>query len=126
MWIHPPYWNIIRYSDHPHDLSNLPTYSEFQTGLQVCLERCYAALATGGRLAVLVGDVRHRGTYTPIVRNVLNLEGRIGQLRSIVIKVQHNCRSDRTEYDRMEDARISHEYCVIFKRTGAGRRRRWP
>jgi hypothetical protein len=39
---------------------------------------------------VLVGDVRRRGTYTPIMRDVLNMEAHLGVLRSIIIKAQHH------------------------------------
>jgi|GEM_PF-4448948 len=33
-----------------------------------------------------------------------------------IIKVQHNCTSDRKRYGRMEDVPIRHEYCVVFKK----------
>ena len=29
-WIHPPYWNIIRYSERQGDLSNCETYEQFR------------------------------------------------------------------------------------------------
>lgn len=116
VWIHPPYHDMIRYSDNPRDLSNCDDYGEFRDFLQQTFLNCYRALALGGRLAVLVGDLRRNGQYTPIVRDVLNLEGRIGRLRSILIKTQHNCASDGKTYGRLEDPRITHEYCVLFKR----------
>lgn len=115
VFLHPPYWNIIRYSDHPSDLSACEHYNDFKHRLEVCLSRCADALVTGGRLAVLVGDVRRRGAYYPIVRDVMNLEGRLGSLRSVIVKLQHNCTSDKRKY-RFEDAPIRHEYCLVFKR----------
>lgn len=114
-WIHPPYWNIIRYSNNPNDLSNYEDYEQFRKFLMICLQRCYEALETGGRLAVLIGDVRRKGKYTPIVKDVLDFPH--GELRSIIIKVQHNCTSDRRVYGKLEDPPIKHEYCVIFKKT---------
>ena len=117
VWPHPPYWNIIRYSDDdPRDLSTCLTYEEFCRGLCRCLRRCYEAIAPAGRLAVLVGDVRRRGSYIPIVRDVLAMEGELGQLRSIIIKAQHNCTSNAKTYGRLEDVPIQHEYCVVFKK----------
>ena len=116
VWIHPPYWNIIQYSNNiPNDLSNCETYEQFRTLLMACLERCYEALEIGGRLAVLIGDVRRGGKYTAIVKDILSLP--FGELRSIIIKVQHNCTSDRKQYGKLEDVPIKHEYCVIFKKT---------
>ncbi|TWT44468.1 hypothetical protein RAS1_08830 [Phycisphaerae bacterium RAS1] len=121
VWIHPPYWNIIRYGNHPDDLSSLPDYELFRDALRLCLNRCFMAVNPGGRLAVLVGDVRRQGQYIPIVRDVLNLEGEIGQVRSIIIKAQHNCQSDRVSYAGLEDPPIRHEFCVVFKRIGPTR-----
>ena len=115
IWIHPPYWNIVRYSDNPNDLSNHEDYEQFRKFLMICLQHCYEALETGGRLAVLIGDVRRRGKYTPIVKDVLNFP--YGELRSIIIKVQHNCTSDRKKYGKLEDPPIKHEYCLVFKKT---------
>ena len=51
---------------------------------------------------------------SPIVKDVLNLP--FGEIRNIIIKVQHNCTSDRKRYGKMEDVHIKHEYCVIFKK----------
>ncbi len=36
----------------------------------ICLQRCYEALETGDRLAVLIGDVRRKDKYTPIVKDI--------------------------------------------------------
>lgn len=116
IWIHPPYWNIIRYSDHPDDLSTMDDYQQFSEALAACLRRCHETMATGGRLAVLMGDVRRQGRYTPIIRELLNLEGDIGTVCSIIIKAQHNCRSDAKTYAAMPDVPIKHEYCVVFKK----------
>jgi len=117
VWIHPPYWNIVQYRSGASDLSDCESYQQFREMLMVCLRRCHEALEIGGRLAVLIGDVRRHGRYTPIVKDVLNLP--YGEIRSVIIKVQHNCTSDRKRYGKMEDVPIRHEYCVVFKKTGA-------
>lgn len=115
VWIHPPYWNIVRYESGPKDLSACPSYEQFRTLLMLCLKRCYDALEPGGRLAVLMGDVRRQGRYTPIIKDILSFP--YGELRSIIIKVQHNCMSDRKAYGKLEDPPIKHEYCCVFKKT---------
>jgi len=118
VWVHPPYWNIIRFTSALSDLSRAATYGEYLVELRRALRNCVQALNPGGRLVVLVGDVRFRGRYVPIVRDVLNWEGELGELRSIIIKAQHNCRSNSTRYPPMEDVKIQHEYCVVFRRNG--------
>jgi hypothetical protein len=84
----------------------------------ICLQRCYEVLETGDRLAVLIGDVRRKGKYTAIVKDILNFPH--GELRSIIIKVQHHCTSDRKRYGKLEDPPIKHEYCIVFKKTADG------
>ena len=49
-----------------------------------------------------------------IDKDVLNLP--YGEIRSIIIKVQHNCTSDRKAYGKLEDFPIKNEYCIIFKK----------
>jgi len=114
-WIHPPYWNIIRYDSGENDLSNVEDYEQFRQLLMLCLKRCYDALEPGGRLAVLIGDVRRQGRYTAVIKDVLNFP--YGEIRSVIIKVQHNCTSDRKQYGKLEDPPIKHEYCVVFRKT---------
>jgi len=99
-----------------NDLSSCSDYGVFRELLMWCLHRCYEALLPGGRLAVLIGDVRRQERYTAIIRDILNFPE--GEIRSIIIKVQHNCVSDRRSYGRMEDVPIKHEYCVIFRKPG--------
>jgi len=116
IWVHPPYWNVIRYSDGAEgDLSCIDDFEAFCETLIRCLERCAVALIPGGRLAVLVGDVRRQGRYYTILRRLLNAEASLGQLRSIIIKAQHNTASRRKRY-RMDDPPIHHEYCVVIQR----------
>ena len=113
-WVHPPYWNIVRYSARENDISTCAGYEEFRKLLLLCLKRCYDALTIGGRLAVLIGDVRRAGKYTAIIKDVLNFPH--GEIRGIIINLQHNCMSDSRQYGKLEDPLIKHEYCVVFKK----------
>ena len=60
-------------------------------------------------------DVRRQGRYTALIKDVLNFP--YGEIRSVIIKVQHNCTSDRRQYGKLEDVPIRHEYCVVFRKT---------
>jgi hypothetical protein len=115
VWLHPPYWNIIEYTSIDGDLSTIADYQQFKKMLHLCLQRCYEALLPGGRMAILVADVRKQGRYTPLIKDLLEFPN--GELRSIIIKVQHNCASDRKFYGKLEDVPIKHEYCVVFKKS---------
>ena len=116
IWVHPPLWNTVRYSENVEgDLSCIDDFGDFCGALIRCLERCAVALNPGGHLAVLVADVRRKGKYHSILRELLSADKSLGQLRSIIIKAQHRTRSLRKRYV-IEDPLIQHEYCLVIKR----------
>ncbi|MGV8081004.1 MAG: hypothetical protein AB2L22_13220 [Syntrophales bacterium] len=117
VWYHPPYWDIIRYSGHPHDISNARTLEDFEAMLNLCVERLIQVVKHGGILAVLIGDKRKFGQYYALFRTLL-MNDKIGQLRAIIIKIQHNCRSDKKTYDQSNPflIPIKHEYCLVYQR----------
>ena len=117
VWYHPPYWDIIRYSDSPADLSNCPTLEAFERELNRSVERLYQAVKPGGILAILIGDKRRNGSYYALFRSLL-VNHRIGQLKAVIIKVQHNCVSDRRTYPSHSPflIPIKHEYCLVFQK----------
>jgi len=117
VWYHPPYWDIIRYSDNPKDLSNSPTLHDFELKLNQSVERLSKAVRTGGIMAILIGDKRKSGNYYVLMRTLL-LNKKIGQLKAIIIKIQHKCKSDRFFYNSNNPflIPIKHEYCLIFQK----------
>jgi hypothetical protein len=117
VWVHPPYFNIVSYGGGEKDLSSEAHYKRFITKLTVCLRNAYESLAFGGHLAVLVADVRRAGGYYALGRDVMNMEPCLGAMRSVIIKTQHNCKSDGRTYARMKHVPIKHEYCVVFEKT---------
>ena len=117
VWYHPPYWDIIRYSENRYDLSNAQNLDEFEAMLNLCVERLSQMVKRGGIMAVLIGDKRKSGQYYPLFRTLL-MNDKIGQLKAIIIKIQHNCKSDRTAYESQNPflIPIKHEYCFIFQK----------
>ena len=117
VWYHPPYWNIIRYSEKPSDLSNCKTFEEYESKLNQSAQKAYQSVKPGGILAILIGDKRKEGKYYMLSRTLL-ANPKIGQLKAIIIKIQHNCTSDRTTYHSYNPflIPIKHEYCLIFQK----------
>jgi len=117
VWYHPPYWDIVRYSDDPNDLSNCQSLEEFERKLNRSVERLFQAVNPGGILAVLIGDKRKDGKYYPLFRSLL-FNPNIGELKALIIKVQHNCRSDSKGYPAKNPflIPIKHEYCLVFRK----------
>ena len=117
VWYHPPYWDIVRYSDDPKDLSNCQSLEEFELRLNRSMERLFHAVNPGGIMAVLIGDKRKDGKYYPLFRSLLS-NPNIGELKGVIIKVQHNCRSDSAHYQAHNPflIPIKHEYCLVFRK----------
>ena len=117
VWYHPPYWDIVSYSDDPRDLSKCDSLETFEFRLNVSVERLYEVIRPGGVLAVLIGDKRKQGNYHPLLRTLL-MNQKIGKLKGIIIKIQYNCRSDRNHYPSQNPflIPIKHEYCLLFQK----------
>lgn len=69
IFLHPPYHNLIPYSGnmwgtpHKDDLSRCSSYPEFVEKLNYIVQKLFMALRRDGRLAILVGDIRTKGSF---------------------------------------------------------------
>lgn len=116
---HPPYWDIIDYSTQrgsfdPDDLSNKMPYDEFIDKLDVINEKIYDSLVAGGRHAFLVGDVRKKGHYFSIIKDMTWF----GDLEVHLIKEQFNTVSGRKTYGG-SFVPIAHEHLLVFHKGNA-------
>lgn len=113
---HPPYWDIICYQEynghHPDDLSLNMSYEEFIYKLNKVNLKIYQSLLTGGRHAFLIGDVRKKGKYYSIIKDM----AWFGDLEVHIIKQQHNTFSSRKTYANNNFIPIAHEHLLIFKK----------
>lgn len=113
---HPPYWNIIKYEYQrgkysENDLSNDILYEEFIKKLNKVNAKIYCSLINGGRHATLIGDVRKNGQYYSILKDM----DWYGEIESHIVKIQHNCNSDKKIYNE-NFIPIKHEHLLIFKK----------
>jgi hypothetical protein len=123
-FFHPPYWNMVTYTGregvwkcdpHPDDLSRAPTYEAFLAKLNEANYRIFETLRRGGRMALLVGDLRRRGRLYPIFHDVRWY----GEPEAVVIKMQHKTRSGRKSYGSARFVAIVHEYLVVWRKPDA-------
>lgn len=102
IFLHPPYHDIIRYSGemwgapHPDDLSRCESYHDFMDKLNFIVKKLFLALRKDGRLAILVGDIRSRGNFYSMQRDLMG----IGKLEATITKAQFNCVSDNRTYKK--------------------------
>ena len=117
VFYHPPYWDIIKYSDSDKDLSNCTTLNDFELKLNGSVQRLFRVVKPNGIMAILIGDKRRTGNYYALMRTLL-MNKNIGQLKAVIIKIQHHCRSDRNFYGANNPflIPIKHEYCLIFQK----------
>lgn len=115
---HPPYHDIIVYSGeqwgtepHPDDLSRCRSYDEFIKKLDYVNAKIYSSLRHGGRHAILIGDIRRKGEYFSIMKDMAFF----GKLEAHIIKAQHNTWSERKSYNG-DFIPIVHEHILIFKK----------
>jgi hypothetical protein len=116
---HPPYWNIIKYSGnvwgtkkHKDDLSHIEDYDGFIQKLNYINRKIYYSLKKGGRHAILIGDVRKKGKYYSIIKDM----EWYGELEAHLIKIQHNTQGERKIYRNQNFIPIAHEHILIFKK----------
>ncbi len=113
-WSHPPYWDVKHYSSHPDDLSNCKDEDEFLGKLHVLLLNQREATREGGHYATLIGDRRKAGCYSSYQADCITRMPR-DELRSVVIKAQHNVSSGNKSY-ALRYPLVKHEYLLVWRR----------
>ena len=121
-FMHPPYGAEIKipyagsmWKDETgelakSDLGQMP-WEQFMKTLNSIIMKYYAAMESGSRMAVLMGDVRRGGLHSMLADIV-----KPGNLEQIIIKAQHNCVSDGRVYTSRNFVPIVHEYIMVLKK----------
>lgn len=115
---HPPYADIIRYSeDVAEDLSHL-NVKDFLKEMNTVAAESYRVLKKDKFCAVLMGDTRQKGHMIPMSFEVMRIFENAGfKLKELIIKEQHNCRATgywKTNSVKYNFLLIAHEYLFIF------------
>lgn len=113
---HPPYFDMILYQQHQSDLSQSESAEDFHQKLQRVLLNQRDATSGGGVYGALIGDYRRGGQYISSQAEMIARMPK-SELASVIIKVQHNCMSDRKRYGRMRFPPIRHEYLVLWEKS---------
>ena len=116
IFFHPPYWDIIQYSEHALDLSVTQKYSKYVLQLRTVFNNLIQRIQNKGHIAILIGDIRKQGRYYHPIGDIWSLlEGRSKGVDALIIKIQHNVDSNDTLYSNSNIIRIMHEYCVVLR-----------
>lgn len=117
---HPPYADIIQYSeDIENDLSHL-NMKAFLPEIHRVAEEAYRVLKKDKFCAVLMGDTRKNGMVQPLAFETMTMFRLAGfKLKEIIIKEQHNCQATgywKTNSIKYNFLLLAHEYLFIFKK----------
>lgn len=117
---HPPYADIIPYSDGLEGDLSLLKHDDFLESMDQVARECLRVLKSGKFCAILIGDTRRNKNIVPLGFEVMNRFIQSGfQLKDTIIKAQHNMRMTGFWYKKSIEHNfllIAHEYIFIFRK----------
>ncbi len=117
---HPPYANIIQYSENIEEDLSLLDFNDFLIEMKSVAEECLRVLKKGKFCAILMGDTRKKGCMIPLSFEVMKIFQDVGfTLKELIIKEQHNCKATgywKTNSVKYNFLLIAHEYLFIFRK----------
>jgi DNA modification methylase len=119
---HPPYANIIKYSDKQikQDLSNIHDLDKFCDEMELVAKEFYRVLKEDKFCAILIGDTRRNKMYQPLAFKVMERFLKVGfELKEDIIKHQHNCKATGFWVNKSKEYNfllIMHEHLFIFQK----------
>jgi len=122
--MHPPYYDIIKFSKDPKDLSNAPTVEKFLEMFGKVLDNTYPLLQKNRYLAVVIGDKYSKGEWIPLGFYVMEEVLKRGyKLKSIIVKNFEETRAKRNQKELWRYRALvggfyvfKHEYILLFKK----------
>ena len=121
---HPPYWNIIKFSEDPDDLSNSKSLDEFKLSFKIILDNSLKELEVGRYCALVIGDIYSKGQITPLGFHCMNLFIEKGLvLKAIIVKNIGETEGKSKQQNLWKYRALSsdyyifkHEYIMVFKK----------
>ena len=117
---HPPYANIIKYSEDISEDISLLKIPAFLEAMKDVAAESYRVLKKDKFCAVLMGDTRQKGCMQPMSFDVMKIFQDAGfTLKELIIKEQHNCRATgywKTTSVKYNFLLIAHEYLFVFRK----------
>jgi len=121
--LHPPYHDIIKFSNNKNDLSNL-SLDDYLMKLGKIAENLRDALEDKRFIALVIGDKYYKGEWIPLGFYAMNeIMKRKFKLKSIVVKNFYQTRSKRNSEELWRYRALlgnyyvfKHEYIFIFKK----------
>lgn len=121
--LHPPYADIIKFSNNNRDLSNSKSLNDFLSSFSLVIRNTLSLLEKNRYLAIVIGDKYMQGKWIPLGFYCLNEAQKLGLiLKSIIIKNMEGNRAKQNKEAIWKYRALSsdyyifkHEYILIFK-----------
>lgn len=132
LFLHPPYADIIRFSELEDDLSNAPTTEDFLDGFEEVARNGYELLEPGRFAAVVIGDKYADGELIPLGFQCMERMNRVGfTTKSIIVKNITGNEKGKGRLTNLWRYRalvggfyiFKHEYVIVFRKPDKPRRR---
>jgi len=122
--MHPPYFDIIKFSNNPHDLSNAPSVSKFLEMMNAIVDNASAVLEKGHYCILVIGDKYSKGEWIPLGFLTMNeILQRGFLLKSIIVKNFEETMAKRNQKELWRYRALvggfyifKHEYIFVFKK----------
>ncbi len=122
--MHPPYFDIIKFSNDARDLSNAGSVESFIERMGQVVERAAAVLDRGRYLVLVIGDKYVKGEWIPLgFQTMSEIQQRGFLLKSIVVKNFEETAGKRSQKELWKYRALvggfyvfKHEYIFIFKK----------
>ncbi len=122
--MHPPYWDIIKFSDNKDDLSNANTTEEFLNSFGTIVKNVSGILENNRYLAVVIGDKYSSGEWIPLGFLVMQEVLKYGfKLKSTIVKNFEETKGKREQKELWRYRALAggfyifkHEYIFLFQK----------
>ena len=121
--MHPPYFDIIKFSNNKNDMSNADSLESFLQQMHAAFINALTVLETGRYLILVIGDKYANGEWIPLGFYLMQQAQKCGlSLKSIVVKNYEETAGKRNQHNlwRYRALRggfyvFKHEYIFIFR-----------
>jgi DNA modification methylase len=122
--LHPPYWDIIKFSDDDKDLSNSKNLDSYLDSLQQCVSKFADYLERRRYLALVIGDKYSNSEWIPLGFLAMQKVIDIGlKLKSIIVKNFEDTAAKRKQKELWRYRALvggyyifKHEYIFLFQK----------
>ena len=116
--MHPPYANIIKYSENIDGDISLLDVEYFLQKMQTVAKESYRVLKRNKHCSFMIGDIRKHSRVVPLGFQTMECFLKAGFCnKEIIIKEQHNCRSTDYWKTRSRDfLLLAHEYIFVLQK----------